>query len=278
MFNDAVWAEVLRRAYGWESREVAGVLLFNTRRGEEMNPLGDYIALPKAEFFKLAKADLRVDKEPRVWNAEQNLESYRLGVSKNWDWILKNKVHQKQRNLIKKAEKSGVVTREEFDLRAYYKIYVRTMLRIGAIPQSYKLFEVMQEELGKRMKLFVARKDGKAVAGVVALVEGDRLWIWSNASAKAARAVAGNMGCYAGVLQWACEQKSIKEVDFGSTKPGSSLAFFKKRFGAEVLPLWTVSPDKVDNSALPKWPAKVLSLLPVPLVSWASSFLFRHIR
>ncbi|MBU0981550.1 GNAT family N-acetyltransferase [Patescibacteria group bacterium] len=307
MFNRDEWSVALRRAYGIRSEKIEGIWMFSLRKGLEMNIVGDFVSLPRKAFFEKASGVIRVDSDPgdlllpsvalasapnralrphsqaRVcWERKVENETYRLTVKKPLRLLLKEDVHQKTRNLINKAVRAGVETelaRDEGGLWIYYKMYVRTMVRIGAIPQSYRLFKEMWRAFGQgTVKVFLSRRGGKVVSGIVALQDGDRLHIWSNASRKAARAVSANMATYAAVLEYACEEPDINEVDFGNTKPGSSLAFFKSRFGASAVPIWTVASERIEESQVPAWPAKILSMLPVQCVSMIAHVLFRFIR
>lgn len=270
MFNRDEWSKIFAKAYGYKSRKVDGIWLFKTRAGEEMNIVGDYIELKK----KYPKALLRFDENPKSKDFHIAFETYRLACNKPFEKLLMQDVHQKTRNLIYKAEKSGVKTFLSDDLKAYYKMYVHTMLRINAIPQSYILFREMQKEFGKDFLLFMSEHKGKIVSGIIALLDGKRLHIWSNGQSKSARKVSANMATYAEVLRYACEHNL--EVDFGNTEPDSSLAFFKSRFGAKKVAIWTnAQKAKARSFKLITWP---LRLLPAFIVSIKTRFLFKYFR
>ena len=288
MWSDTAWAKILKETYGWTSEKVEGVLLFHLKNGLEMNPLGDYVEAPKPAFFKKAKASLRVDSPmeevPGQIYVEQHLETYRLAVNEPFADLLKKRVHQKTRNLITKSQKMGVETKimnDEESLKIYYKLYVPTMLKLGAIPQSFKLFESMWKHFGEgRMKIFISSKDGKVLSGILTLLDNKqkRLHIWSNAQSAAARPYSANMATYAAVLDYACKQKEIDEVDFGNTAAETSLAFFKSRFGAKKVPVWTVSPQPFKARKIPAWPVKALRFLPHFLLSPLMRLVFKTLR
>lgn len=256
-----------------------------------MNPVGDYLEVPEKEFFEKASASIRVDEDPSKlinrdkWYSEKNLETYRLAVTKKYEKLLTEDVHQKTRNLVYKSEKNNVKTSIatcEEELWIYYGIYVQTMLRIFAIPQSYAFFKAMWKEFhpSGTMQLFLSYHNGKAVSGIVTLYEKSkkRLHIWSNASLPEAREVAANVGTYSYVLKFACENEGIEEVDFGNTEPETSLAFFKSRFGAVSAPIWTVSTKPIKQTSNSKLPAKVLKYMPIGVMSFVCNLLFRFVR
>lgn len=306
MFNRDEWSEILKNSYGLRSEKIEGVWLFETRRGMEMNIVGDYIEMPSKRFFEKAKGEVRIDAKPVSGDAAQNFETYRLDVSSSYEKILREKIHQKSRNLINKAEKCGVKTRianSEEELWDYYKMYVSSMLGIGAIPQSFVLFKEMRKAFGKDFMLFISSvsndsKVGKDLAGIIALRNGKMLHIWSNGQFPKAKMYSANMGCYAAVIKFACEDPNIEELDFGNSEPESSLAFFKSRFGAKRIPVWSVSTvaestefKKKNNSSLQTIQngrfrhkkimsigVKLLGFLPVPVLSMASRILFKYLR
>lgn len=279
MFNRDEWSKILAGAYGIRSEKIRGVWLFETRAGMEMNFVGDYIEMPSDDFFAKADASIRTDSKPSQWNFEGGLETYRLKCDKSFDRVLKEDIHQKSRNLIYKAEKNGVVTEiadDEESLWEYYKMYVRSMCGIGAIPQSYELFSLARKEFGSDFILFLSKVRGKSVSGIVALKNKNRLHIWSNGQSRKARVLASNMGTYAAAIKFACE-KGL-EVDFGNSEEGSSLAFFKSRFGAKKIPIWTAQKGQIRHGKRSRLPAKLMAFLPVPVLSMASSILFKYLR
>ncbi len=279
MFNRDEWSKILKEAYGIRSEKVCGVWLYETRAGMEMNFVGDYLEMPSEDFFSKANASIRVDSKPNHWNFESGLETYRLKCDKSFDKILKESIHQKTRNLIYKAEKNGVRTKiadDEESLWIFYKMYVRTMCGIGAIPQSYDLFSLARKEFGKDFILFMSECDGKYTSGIVALRDDARLHIWSNGQSALARVTAANMKTYADLIKFACENNL--EVDFGNCEEGSSLAFFKSRFGAKKIPIWTVQKGQIRHGKRSKVPAKMLAFLPVSVLSMASRILFKYLR
>jgi hypothetical protein len=285
MFNSPAWQKILKKVYGIHAEERHGILMFRTHRGLEMNIVGDYIGKTNQnQTLPTNTCTIRLDYNPNHPDFQAAFETYRLATTQTFEELLKNSIHQKTRNMINKASKQNLQTRMEHSadaLNDYYPIYVRTMLRIGAIPHSKKLFREVLANLDAKIFLTSHKSSShkdKTLAGILTLYDpkNHRLHIWSNGQSKAARPLSANMACYAAVLQHACENPRIDEVDFGNTEPNSSLAFFKSRFGAKQIPVWTNA--KTNSQASSKLPAKILSLLSVPCVSMASTLLFRYVR
>jgi len=85
---------------------------------------------------------------------------------------LMNMFHQKTRNMVRKAEKSGV--RVEIDETAYdflERIHSETIGALGGIAKPPKFFEFVQKHFapGRARRLYVARYEGELVAALLML-------------------------------------------------------------------------------------------------------------
>ena len=283
MFNDAKWASVLEKTYGFQPRQEGPLLLFKTRRGLEMNPLGDYLSEDTLADFKTSTVLLRLDRPQKSPDFKPQFVTYRLKTTHPYEEILQQKIHPEVRNKIAKAKRHDVDTQihtDQASLKAFYPLYVRSLLKIGALPHPYGLFSHSLQEFPGRFFIFLSTKETNVLAGIIALLDpkARRLHIWSNGQAKSARFCAANVACYAEVLRYAATNPNIDEVDFGNSAANSSLAFFKSRFGGEAIVIW--SNEKVENhqGGLEKLAIKTLTLLPPSLVSLCSSLIFKNLR
>lgn len=291
MFNDPAWQKVLEKSYGFHSERLHDCLFFRTRRGLEMNPVGDYYPIHDEASFSGAipqEVFLRLDHPVSDSAFRPQFVTHRLKTTGNFEELLYESIHQKTRNLILKAEKAGLETYmgcNEKMLRQFYPLYVRSLLSRNALPQSLVLFINLLNELGEeKLRLFLTFKDGKALSGILTLFDkkNRRLHIWANGQSKDAREFSANMETHAAVLRFACENPEVDEVDFGNSEKDSSLAFFKSRFGGEEVPIYSNEPDPSEYS-LARRADKLglytfLRLLPTPLLSPFFRFLFRFFR
>jgi hypothetical protein len=157
-------------------------------------------------------------------------EDLRFGDARN---------HNRIRNRVKKSTKLGVVVRhaEDFDdVRAWYPLYVDTMREHVAAPRPLKLFRAMWEELRPRgtMRLLLAERDGRLLAGSVLLTGGSTMFYAFNGAVRSTLHLRPN-----DLLQWhaihhACEE-GYRTYDLGEVPEGDEgLAGFKSKWGSDA--------------------------------------------
>jgi len=151
--------------------------------------------------------------------------------------------HQKTRYNIRVATKKGVVVKEgtREDLKDFHNIMITTGQRDGFIIRSLSYFEKMYDELvpTNHMKLLMAYHEGKAIAGIIPIMYGNKTWYLYGASSNEHRNLMPNY-----LLQWTMIQEAISKgndmYDFRGVSgvvdenhPQYGLYRFKKGFGAE---------------------------------------------
>jgi lipid II:glycine glycyltransferase (peptidoglycan interpeptide bridge formation enzyme) len=103
--------------------------------------------------------------------------------------------NQLWRRNIRKAEKSGVevVEGSREDLALFHPVYVETAARDGFTPRglSYfqRMWDAMNAEDPKRLRLYLARHAGEVVAATTLVTVGDHAWYSYGASTTASRNV-----------------------------------------------------------------------------------------
>lgn len=140
------------------------------------------------------------------------------------------------RNMIRKAEKSGVTVRrvvpDATNIAKYYTMLLETFGRQGLKPaHPLRLYQAMGEGLSPHqwLHLLVAEHEGEWVASAIFLTYGERMVYLSGVSNDAGRRLAANS-----LLQWeaikmACE-RGIAEYDLGGTG-NAAIDKFKASFG-----------------------------------------------
>ena len=140
-----------------------------------------------------------------------------------------------------KAEQAPLRVREatgRADVLRFYRLYLATMQRHGAVPHSPVEFLLAREALAASgsYRLLIAEADGAMVAGAVFLVHAGTMELLYNASDDRARDLRANHALY-----WAAIRSAIAvglpAFDFGSAAAGSSLAGFKAQWGAVEVPV-----------------------------------------
>jgi hypothetical protein len=144
------------------------------------------------------------------------------------------------RRSIRKAADAGLTVRHataEADMRAFHRLYLKTMRRHRSVPRTRRHFLLLQRSLQERgaFALFLVERVGQPVAGVMFHVFNGLAELMYNASDESMLAVRPNHGLYRQVVEWAA-QRGLRRIDFGGAWPGSSLAAFKQQWGAEIVP------------------------------------------
>ena len=95
------------------------------------------------------------------------------------------------------------------------------------------------------------------------------LYLLSNGSHEAFLSVGCNNAVYGSVLDYACADSDIQILDFGSTIRNTPHHFFKKRWGGEEYPLFSVQnhpqkPNEHESTSSPFQTAIATLLSPLP--------------
>lgn len=147
----------------------------------------------------------------------------------------------KGRYNIRVAEKHGVTVEESRSVEEFYDLLKKTTARDGFAGHSQDYYEKMLNALGDDAKLLLAKKDGRAIAGVLLTFAGDTCTYYYGASDHEFRNL---MAPY--LLQWRgmqlAKERGCKYYDFLGIAPPESqghhlagVSVFKRKFGGEVV-------------------------------------------
>lgn len=176
----------------------------------------------------------------------------------------------------------------EFDrqqLPMVWRLYCRSMRRLGSISYPYRFFEELCERLRDDAHVQIVRAGRAVVAGLVSFKFGDRLIPYFVGTRGEANALSANNYLYMTAMRRAVEV-GCKVFDFGRTRIDNTGALNFKRFhGFEPAPLgyqrWTASGQSVADltPANPRFQLarRVWRRLPVTLCTWMGTRLARHI-
>lgn len=143
---------------------------------------------------------------------------------------------------IRRARKSGVTVEASScpdDVRAFYALYADSMRRFGSLAKPLVLVEMLLA--GSLGRLWVARREGSVVAGLLELRFGRWMTIWMAASEPSERRYSPNHLLYDAALRDAT-QAGVEMADFGASPPGNDgLVAFKESFGAQEMAFGTVT-------------------------------------
>lgn len=165
---------------------------------------------------------------------------FRLDISPDEEELMAN-LHQKTRYNIRLAERKGVEIEEngtKEDLPVFYQILLETAERDEFLVRSYQYFEdffdyLVPAGLGK---LFLAKYQGKIIAGTLLFKLGDKAWYIYGASSNRHRNVMPNYLIQWTMISWAkrqgCTMYDFRGVpgDLQEDNPLYGLYRFKKGF------------------------------------------------
>jgi FemAB-related protein (PEP-CTERM system-associated) len=148
-----------------------------------------------------------------------------------------NAIPRKQRAMVRKGIKAGLVGEIDADTRRFFQAYSASVHRLGTPVFSRKFFRLLKETFGDDCELLTITQDGNVIASVMSFYFRDEVLPYYGGGVDAARAVAGNDFMYWELMRRACE-RGLKVFDFGRSKRGTGSFDFKKNWGFEPTPLY----------------------------------------
>lgn len=218
-------------------------------------PFADYITLdsPKIvqEVWLSCKAEGLTFEHYSTENyAVSNLDSsqfaytFEIDLSRGLEELWENSFTKKMRNQIRKAEKEGVKVRLVDDPQGhadeYYRLYLKTMKRIGALPHTKNFIGKAFFELQPYVRLFSADLADRTIGFLLTFAYKGRMHVWGNVSdPEFLWSSPNNLLYYTAMRE--CVTEGLSKIDFGSTQAGSGHAHFKDSFGGEQRPIYRIS-------------------------------------
>ena len=316
-YHRAGWARVVREAFGQKAHYLLA------RRGEEIegvlpivgfaNPLfGRYLvsmpylnrggilassseardALRSAANDLVARTssdfcELRHVKgiDPSL-PAREDKVSMSLAVDRDRE-VLWKEIGPKVRNLVRKAEKSGLTAREgdpARDLVSFYDVFARNMRDLGTPVYSSRFFVEVFREFPDSCRLSVVEHEGRTAAAAICVTHGGFTEIHWAASRHELLRLSPNMLLYWDAISHAAES-GLREFCFGRSTEGSGPYRFKKQWGAQPTPLrweYLLAPGKEVPGLNPDNPKFRLAVrlwkkLPVGLTRVLGPPIVRHL-
>jgi FemAB-related protein (PEP-CTERM system-associated) len=147
-----------------------------------------------------------------------------------------NAIPRKQRAMVRKGIKAGLVGEIDADTRRFFDAYSTSVHRLGTPVFSRRYFQLLKDEFGDDCEVLTITQDGTLIASVLSFYFRDEVLPYYGGGTDTARAVAGNDFMYWDLMRRACE-RGIKVFDFGRSKRGTGSFDFKKNWGFEPAPL-----------------------------------------
>jgi len=168
---------------------------------------------------------------------------------------------------VRVAERKGVRIEKGNDtgfIRQFYQLHLLTRRRLGVPVQPRRFFEllahhIIQKELGF---ILLAYQDNECIAGAVFLKWNKTLIYKYSATIKNARQLHAIDLILWTAIQWGCKN-GYKWMDMGRTdNKDEGLKYFKKRWGAEEIPLdYCIISENIRRPSSGTWMKKVQPII-----------------
>lgn len=158
----------------------------------------------------------------------------------------------KIRNMIRKAQKSGLEVRSGLDgLASFYDVLAENLHDKGMPPYGLRMMQELLEATGPRAEVLTLWHGGRAVCGAVLIYFNGAVNVVFASSRPSSLSLSPNNLLYWEIIQRGC-QRGMKTLEFGRSAKGSGQLTFKLGWGAQSMPqplyLYTLrgKPPKLD--------------------------------
>jgi FemAB-related protein (PEP-CTERM system-associated) len=266
-FHLSAWKAVIEESFGHDchylvarqSGEVLGVLPLTHVRGRIFgNSLvsngfcvyGGPVAATPTALRALDDAAMDLARDLRVERVE-----YRLRAPQHPDWPCNSQTYvtfrkeiapdaekamlaipRKQRAMVRKGIKEGLVGEVDADVRRLYPLYAESVRNLGTPVFGKRYFECLQSVFADTSEVVTVVKNGQPLASVISFFFRDEVLPYYGGGCSAARDHAANDFMYWEVMRRACAA-GLRVFDFGRSKLGTGSFAFKKHWGFEPEPL-----------------------------------------
>ena len=145
---------------------------------------------------------------------------------------------KRTRNDITKGQKGGFRIHEadgERQIKAFYELYAKTMKRLGSPPQPLSFITGIMKKMKDNAIIRTATINGEIAAGALFLTSSKRVHYYYSCSSYRHRKIrAGDVLLWDSIIEF---RKEFSLFDFGRTRPGSGVFFYKQGWGGEKTPM-----------------------------------------
>lgn len=193
-------------------------------------------------------------------------------------------IPRKQRAMVRKGIKVGLVSETTRDVGRFYAIYAESVRNLGTPVFPRRYFEMLARVFGDACELLIVSHQGRDVAAVMSFYHRDEVLPYYGGSRSIARSLYGNDFMY-WALMCNAARRGARLFDFGRSKQGTGPFSFKKNWGFEPQPLHyqyhLVRSDRMPdvNPKNPKYKyfIEAWKRLPLPLANAIGPMLARHL-
>lgn len=194
-------------------------------------------AMQLARRLKVDHLELRNERPVRAdWLRKDGLYvTFRRAISEDDEANL-NAIPRKQRAMVRKGIKAGLVGELDPGIDNLYEAYSQSVRNLGTpvFPKAH--FRAIRQVFGEDVDVVTVRHEGRVVASVMNYYFRDQVLPFYGGGISAARELAANDFMYWEVMRRAAE-RGCRVFDFGRSKVDTGSYRFKKHWGFEPTPL-----------------------------------------
>lgn len=173
---------------------------------------------------------------PGEWKTLSDLYvSFRRPIDPDPEQNMLN-IPRKQRAMVRKGIKSGLVSEIDDNVDRFYDIYATSVRNLGTPVYSKPYFRNLKQTFRDECEILTVCDGKEAVSSVMSFYFRDQVLPYYGGGTDSSRRVAGNDFMYWELLRHAC-LKDVKWFDFGRSKVGTGSFHFKKNWGFSPEPL-----------------------------------------
>jgi FemAB-related protein (PEP-CTERM system-associated) len=217
------------------------------------------------------------------WHVKPLYVTFRKAISGDDEENL-NAIPRKQRAMVRKGIKLGLLGEVDDDVTRFYAAYARSVHRLGTPVFSRRYFTLLKQTFGDDCEVRVITREGELVAGVMSFFFRDQVLPYYGGGLDIARELAGNDFMYWDLMRSAAA-RGIRHFDFGRSKLGTGAYDFKKNWGFSAEPLeyevrlimGTAVPE--NNPLNPKYRLfiRMWQRLPLPVANALGPFIVKNL-
>ncbi len=139
---------------------------------------------------------------------------------------------------IRNAAKYGLRMEESSDIEPFYAVWAHHMRDLGTPPLSLDYFKHLRNAFGDESKIFLVTMSNEIIGGAFVLHNRTYATDLYLSSLRSHFKYLPNVFLYHEMMSWAA-RSGIEFFDLGRSQPSGTNEYFKLRFGAELLPLYS---------------------------------------
>jgi FemAB-related protein (PEP-CTERM system-associated) len=217
------------------------------------------------------------------WPTKDLYVTFRKEIATDDETNLKA-IPRKQRAMVRKGIKAGLVAEITSDVGRFYSVYAESVRNLGTPVFPRRWFEALARIFSADCEMLVIRHHGTDVAAVMAFYHRDQVLPYYGGSRPMARSTYGNDYMY-WELMCRAARRGIRVFDYGRSKIGTGAYSFKKNWGFEPEPLHyqyflvgdKEMPNVNPNNPKYKYFIEAWKRLPLPLANAIGPLLARHL-